>query len=169
MKRFILLALLVTSLGVMSAFAATAASAAPKTGSVAVPISAAQTGNVLDGVLEITGFALNSAGDLVASGTFTGTITDLATGVTTAITSTITAVITAPSASCSIIDLTLGPLHLDLLGLVVDLNQVHLTINAVPGPGNLLGNLLCTVANLLDNGVPTTALVNLLNNLIGQL
>jgi len=32
--------------------------------------------------------------------------------------------------SCRILDLTLGPLHLDLLGLVVDLNQVHLTIRA---------------------------------------
>ena len=135
----------------------------------AVPISAAQTGNVLNGVLDITGFAVNTAGDLVATGTFTGTITDLVTGVTTAITSTITAVITAPSASCSIIDLTLGPLHLDLLGIVVDLNQVHLTIDAVPGPGNLLGNLLCAVTHLLDNGVPTTALVNLLNNLLGRL
>jgi hypothetical protein len=29
---------------------------------------------------------------------------------------------------CTILNLTLGPLHLDLLGLVVDLNQVHLTI-----------------------------------------
>jgi hypothetical protein len=37
---------------------------------------------------------------------------------------------------------------LDLLGLVVDLNQVHLT--AQQGSGNLLGNLLCAVANLLN-------------------
>ncbi len=48
------------------------------------------------------------------------------------------------------LDLTLGPLHLDLLGLMVDLNQVRLTINAVSGPGNLLGNLLCAIAGLLD-------------------
>ncbi|MBO0727736.1 MAG: hypothetical protein J2P57_00670 [Acidimicrobiaceae bacterium] len=56
-----------------------------------------------------------------------------------------------PPASCSILALTLGPLHLNLLGLVVDLNQVNLNITAVPGPGNLLGNLLCSVANLLNN------------------
>jgi len=44
--------------------------------------------------------------------------------------------------SCQILDLTLGPLHLDLLGLVVDLNQVHLQITAQQGQGNLL----CAVA-----------------------
>jgi hypothetical protein len=41
-----------------------------------------------------------------------------------------------------VLNLVLGPLHLDLLGLVVDLNQVHLVITAVQAPGNLLGNLL---------------------------
>jgi hypothetical protein len=44
----------------------------------------------------------------------------------------------AADPSCQILDLTLGPLHLDLLGLVVDLNQVHLNITAQPGSGNLL-------------------------------
>jgi len=59
----------------------------------------------------------------------------------------------ASNAACSILDLTLGPIHLDLLGLVVDLNQVHLQITAEPGPGNLLGNLLCAVAGLFDGGL----------------
>src|SRR3954449_10616152 len=40
----------------------------------------------------------------------------------------------------------LGPLHLDLLGLVVDLNQVHLTITGNPA-GGILGRLLCGLAN----------------------
>jgi hypothetical protein len=57
--------------------------------------------------------------------------------------------VTAATGSCQVLDLTLGPLHLDLLGLVVDLKQVHLTITAQQGAGNLLGNLLCAVANLL--------------------
>ena len=46
---------------------------------------------------------------------------------------------------CSIVDLLLGPLHLDLLGLVVDLNHVHLQITADPN-GGILGNLLCSIA-----------------------
>jgi hypothetical protein len=48
--------------------------------------------------------------------------------------------------SCPILNLVLGPLHLDLLGLVVDLNQVHLTINAEP-TGGVLGSLFCGLAN----------------------
>jgi hypothetical protein len=70
-----------------------------------------------------------------------------------------------PPGTCQVLDLTLGPLHLDLLGLVVDLNQVHLTINAQQGPGNLLGNLLCSLTHLLDSNASTNALTNLLNRI----
>jgi hypothetical protein len=49
----------------------------------------------------------------------------------------------------------------------VNLNTIHLTITAVPGPGNLLGNLLCAIANLLNGGVPDLgALATLLNRLL---
>jgi hypothetical protein len=56
---------------------------------------------------------------------------------------------TAPS--CQVLKLVLGPLHLDLLGLIVDLygktptNPVVVTIDAVPSEG-LLGQLLCGLA-----------------------
>jgi hypothetical protein len=75
--------------------------------------------------------------------------------------------VNAPAAAgtCTILDLTLGPLHLNLLGLVVDLNQVHLVITAVQGPGNLLGNLLCAIANLLNPS--GTGLAINLNRLLG--
>ena len=45
--------------------------------------------------------------------------------------------------------LVLGPINLDLLGLEVTTKQIILDITAVPGPGNLVGDLLCDVANLL--------------------
>lgn len=51
---------------------------------------------------------------------------------------------------CPILHLELGPLDLNLLGLRVQLNQVVLDVTAIPGPGNLLGNLLCAIAGLLD-------------------
>jgi hypothetical protein len=53
--------------------------------------------------------------------------------------------------TCQILDLILGPLHLDLLGLVVDLygqtrsDPVRVTITGEPGHG-LLGDLLCSLA-----------------------
>ncbi len=79
---------------------------------------------------------------------------------------TTTATAASTSGSCQILSLTLGPLHLNLLGLVIDLNQVNLNITAQSGPGNLLGNLLCAVANLL-NGGNTGGLATLLNRLLG--
>ena len=57
--------------------------------------------------------------------------------------------------SCQVLNLTLGPINLNLLGLVVRTNQIQVRIDAVPGAGNLLGNLLCSVTNLLN---PTGAL-----------
>jgi hypothetical protein len=69
-------------------------------------------------------------------------------------------------ATCEILNLVLGPLHLDLLGLVVDLNQVTLNITAEQAPGNLLGNLLCAVANLLNGPSPLGGLTGLLNNIL---
>jgi len=53
---------------------------------------------------------------------------------------------TAQTSTCSVLDLVLGPLHLNLLGLVIDLNRVHLTITATRG-GGILGDLFCGLAN----------------------
>jgi hypothetical protein len=56
---------------------------------------------------------------------------------------------------CSIVDLLLGPLHLNLLGLIVDLNQIHLQITADPNEGPL-GTLLCSITNPPTTTAPTT-------------
>jgi hypothetical protein len=73
------------------------------------------------------------------------------------------------SQSCDILHLVLGPLHLDLFGLVVDLNQIVLDIDAEPGPGNLLGNLLCAITGLFDNSGPLNIIADLLNSLLDLL
>ena len=73
---------------------------------------------------------------------------------------------------CEVLDLVLGPLDLNLLGLQVHLDRVHLNITAVPGAGELLGNLLCAVAGLLDSsqlGNLGAVLTNLLNAILGIL
>jgi hypothetical protein len=70
---------------------------------------------------------------------------------------------------CPILHLELGPLDLNLLGLRVQLNQVVLDVTAIPGPGNLLGNLLCAIAGLLDGFDLNGVLGDLLRNLIDAL
>jgi hypothetical protein len=74
-----------------------------------------------------------------------------------------------PAATCPVLHLDLGPLNLNLLGLTVHLNEVVLDINAVPGAGNLLGNLLCSVSNLLNSSPLGTQQVTGLLNIVQQL
>jgi hypothetical protein len=105
-------------------------------------------------------FSTNQAGQLIASGTFLDTLGNPTNFVTT---------VTQATGSCQILDLTLGSLDLNLLGLMVHLDTVHLNITAQQGPGNLLGNLLCAVAGLLDNNGSTNGLAALLNRLVAGL
>jgi hypothetical protein len=51
----------------------------------------------------------------------------------------------SPLMICPILDLTLGPLDLNLLGLIVHLDTVHLVITA-DSEGGILGQLLCGLA-----------------------
>jgi hypothetical protein len=72
--------------------------------------------------------------------------------------------------ACTILRLTLGPIDLNLLGLRVATNEIRLLVEAVPGAGNLLGNLLCAITNLLNppalSGSPLGQLVQILNALL---
>ena len=52
----------------------------------------------------------------------------------------------AAAPSCQVLDLVLGPLDLNLLGLEVDLNQIHLNVTANPN-GGVLGSLFCQLAS----------------------
>jgi len=59
------------------------------------------------------------------------------------------------NAGTNVLTLSLGPVNLNLLGLNVHLDNcnngpVTVSITAVPGPGNLLGNLISKLAHLLD-------------------
>jgi hypothetical protein len=79
--------------------------------------------------------------------------------------------VSTQQAACEILHLELGPLDLDLLGLQVHLDEVVLDIQAEPGPGNLLGNLLCAIAGLLDPNPlgPLNQIVALLNQILALL
>ena len=112
---------------------------------------------------------VNQNGTLAITGLLSGTLTNAAGTVIGTVTNVpINLPVGGAQAggTCKILDLTLGPLDLNLLGLQVHLNQVHLVIEAQPGPGNLLGNLLCAVAHLLDQ-TGGGNLATLLNRLLG--
>jgi len=79
-----------------------------------------------------------------------------------------TAVSGSQAGATDILNLSLGPVDLNLLGLEVVLDDcdggpVTIDVAAVPGPGNLLGNLLSGLAHLLDGPANGNAIANALN------
>jgi hypothetical protein len=145
--------------------APTAAAQAPGLTQVMAVTGQSESGKQFNGRYAIDRFA-TSRGRLISVGTVRGRLGNrrvvergvrmpaaLSSGATSAAAAAQPPVPPIPGA-CEILNLRLGPINLDLLGLVVRTNRIQVRIDAVPGPGNLLGNLLCAITGLLD---PQTA------------
>jgi hypothetical protein len=124
-------------------------------------------GGMLQGRVQITGLMVGEAGITVS-----GTVTDIATPSTgpasTATGQRFTARVDSiranyvhgpaspplspndPPPVCDILFLQVNEIELNLLGLEVETDVITVDVDAVPGDGNLLGNLLCALLGLLD-------------------
>jgi hypothetical protein len=158
MKRLALATLLLFTTAVLSP--ATAA-AQTKASPLSIPVTGTGSGAVFTGTFQLQKFATDQ-GQLVASGILTGIVTT-ASGVSTSVVRTVTMPAAVGTATCDILHLDLGPLDLNVLGLQINLSQIVLDITAQAGAGNLLGNLLCAVVNLLND---PTSLSRLLNSIL---
>jgi len=119
-----------------------------------------------DGVLYMKGFLKGVIQDAGPNTTFSGVQTIPIKKING---STVTdGRVAANAGACDILNLVLGPLDLNILGLQINLQRVVLDITAVAGAGNLLGNLLCAVAGLLDGG-PLAGLLGQLQSLLNQI
>ena len=162
------LALLLALLMIATPIAAQAQTT-PGSGLLIPVTGTTDAGDRFVGTLTLQRFAVVN-NQLVAIGRLTGTLTDAAGNVIANIVRTVVLPVNTQqsNASCEILHLEIGPLDLNLLGLVVHLDRIVLDITAEPGAGNLLGNLLCAIAGLLDGG-PLNQLANLLNQLLNLL
>lgn len=165
MKKAVVIVLLATT-ALISPATQTAASAQsrPQGSGLSIPVTGTGAGATFTGTLNLLRFVANN-GVVSAVGLLTGTLTT-AGGQTTSIVRTVTVPLAVTQATCDILHLDLGPLSLNLLGLQIDLSRIVLDITAQSGAGNLLGNLLCAVAGLLDN---PTGLAQLLNKILAVL
>jgi hypothetical protein len=72
--------------------------------------------------------------------------------------------------ACQILNLTLQPIDLNVLGLRVRTSRIDLRIEGVPGAGQLVGNLLCGILGILDPqggaGASPSQLTQVLNALL---
>jgi hypothetical protein len=177
--RFLVIPLLAVFMGIallLPLSAGAAATATTRSGSYTQtvtndPATVNGVSGVFNGALTITKFVTQN-GQLMAVGTLSGTITTTtATGTTLATLTSdpVTVPITSASGSCQILYLHTGEINLNLLGLVIDIQPITITITAQQGSGNLLGNLLCAVANLLNGGAPLASLTGLLNQILAVL
>ena len=126
-------------------------------------------GGTFAGQLDLSRVGISN-GHLVGIGTVSGTAKRADGSVAgRVINAPVALPVALPDPTCQILHLVLGPLDLNLLGLHVHLNRVVLDITAESGPGNLLGNLLCAVAHLLDSNATGNALATALANLLNQI
>ena len=110
-----------------------------------------------------------SLADILAQLQTLGTLDRFLNGLTALLNQTfdrITANTNLAGATCSVLSLAVGPLDLNLLGLVVELDDcsrgpVTVDITAIPG-GGLLGDLLCSLAGNPLNNPNTTVVQRLL-------
>jgi hypothetical protein len=163
MKRLVSASALALSVAAFGLTHATPALAAPATG-LAIPVSGTGSGGTFTGTFTLQKFVADGTG-VDAVGTLTGRVTD-AQGKVTTIVQNVKAPAAIGAATCDILHLDIGPIALDLLGLQVNLSEIILDITAQSGAGNLLGNLLCAVAGLLDQ---PGGLAKLLNDILGIL
>jgi hypothetical protein len=165
MKRIAVATMLAFTTAMVAPAATLAAAAPPAPAStLTVPIVGSGGGSTFNGTFQLQRFA-SQDGTLTAVGILSGTVSN-ATGVVGTILKTVALPATIVDSTCAILHLDLGPLHLNLLGLEIDLSRVVLDITAQAGAGNLLGNLLCGVANLLND---PSGLARILNQILAIL
>jgi hypothetical protein len=95
--------------------------------------------SLVNGVLKATGGTVSGT---LAGLPFTTNITDFALQLIPGAT---------PGQDCSVLDLAMAPIHLQLLGLHADTSAICLNITAIRG-GGLLGDLLCGLTGGLNLG-----------------
>ena len=131
---------------------------------ISIPVTGSGTDGTFSGILDLQRFRVID-GAIAAVGTLTGTLTT-ATGQTSIVRNLVIPLdLTTTQATCEVLHLELGPLSLNLLGVIVNLNQVVLDIDADPA-GGLLGDLLCAVAGLLGGGGALEGITTLLNRIL---
>ena len=164
-----------------SALFATVVVAALTAFTLAPAAAAARPSNTVTPTLQ--GVSCTQAGVPVACPTLTATLTGFqavgdqlfakvlvtATSGTQTASQTLLLPVAAVAGTCQILHLELGQIDLDLLGLVVHVDKIVVDITAHSGPGNLLGNLLCGLANALNGGASANTIANILNQILAIL
>ncbi|MDB5384677.1 MAG: hypothetical protein JWM11_323 [Planctomycetaceae bacterium] len=75
----------------------------------------------------------------------------------------------ATESTTQILQVQVAPVHLDLLGVIVDTGPITLTVNAHAGNGQVLGNVLTSLTDLFNPPLPSTLDLAFINTRLDQL
>jgi hypothetical protein len=157
-------------------------------GPVTVDVTAIPTGQTgggllgdllcsVDNLLSGSGGLLNLGGQTGAvtsalTQVLNGILTDLTTGSTTGTGGTIGSSTgstdTIPAGDCELVDLHLGPINANILGLQITTSEICLNVFADPN-GGVLGSLLCSLDDLLSNPATAHAQNALVRNILSDI
>jgi len=141
-----------------------------------IPLSAHEKGKNFKGTLDVERFEVQNDA-IVAIGTITGKVTGKGNGnkpvnrenvvipVSIGTPAAASQAGVQAQATCDILDLVLGPIDLTLLGIRLQVNQIHIQLTG-DSTGGLLGSLLCP---LLDPLGPLLDIVGALNQILNFL
>lgn len=172
-RRLTSLALLVALIGTIFATSLSASAKAPAAaGSLDVTGVVAGDG-IFVGTIADLSFSANLDGTLAVSGRLAGAVT-VGDEVTAVIDQRFTTAVTVLDGSgCDLLRLELDPIFVAALGLDVQLAEVRVIVEGggggLFGLGNLLGDLTCAVADLVDDPDSNRQLARLLNRIVNTL
>lgn len=106
--------------------------------------------NALNNVLESVVGLVNSV-DLTVTGVGSGDFTS------------------APAGTTPILELFVAPVHLDLLGVIIETSPIELIVAANSGDGLVLGNILTALTDLFNPPLPAELDVDFLNQRLDEL
>ena len=142
---------------------------------ITVTVSAESgSGALLGNALTIASDLVNLKGVSDALNNVLGSVVDLLNGASLSITDTIVpgdfSTSTTPAGTITpVLSLFVAPVHLNLLGAVVDTSPITLTIQAQTGDGLVLGNVLTALANLFNPPLPGTLDLDFINSKLNDL
>jgi hypothetical protein len=136
-----------------------------------IPLSEHEGGKNFKGTLNISQFA-EQGGGIVAIGTVTGKVTGKDVGNKTVNENVVLPVqVTGEEVTtqviCQVLNLVIGPIDLNLLGLRLQVDTIRIRLTA-DSQGGILGSLLCSLTGPIA-GNPLAQIVSLLNQILGLL
>ena len=127
-------------------------------------------GKLLGNLLNTVDSVVNLQGASNALNTVLDSTVDLLNSASLSITGAVAGPLdSAPSGATQVLELWVAPVHLNLLGAVVDTSPIRVTLTATAGDGLVLGNVVTELTDLFNPPLPDRLDIDFLNTKLDDL